>query len=236
MSLKGQLLYEGKAKKVYQTESSNQYLISYKDDATAFNGQKKAQISGKGIINNLVANHLFKLLEKEGIETHLIEQINNTDTLVKNVEIIQVEVILRNKATGSLTKRLGIKEGTEFKNPIIEFCLKSDELGDPIINDDHAIALNLATAKELSQIRKYTYKINDFLKNYLKDVNIDLIDFKLEFGRFENRVILADEISPDTCRFWDSTTGEKLDKDRFRQNLGKIEESYKEILNRLMGK
>ena len=236
MSLKGRLLYEGKAKKVYQTESPNQYLISYKDDATAFNGQKKAQISGKGIINNLVANHLFKLLEKEGIETHLIEQINNTDTLVKNVEIIQVEVILRNKATGSLTKRLGIKEGTEFKNPVIEFCLKSDELGDPIINDDHAIALNLATAEELSQIRKYTYKINDFLKNYLKDVNIDLIDFKLEFGRFENRVILADEISPDTCRFWDSTTYEKLDKDRFRQNLGKIEESYKEILNRLMGK
>lgn len=228
-------LYEGKAKKVFATTDPDVVLVSYKDDATAFNGLKKGQIAGKGVVNNRCSNFLFKMLEEHGIETHLIEEVSDTDTYVKKVEIVPIEVIVRNIAAGSLSKRIGYPEGTVLKSTVLEFCYKNDDLGDPMINDYHALAMGLATEEELATIKAMSFKINDILRDYLKDINIDLIDFKLEFGRYKGRIILADEISPDTCRFWDSVTKEKLDKDRFRRDMGGVEEAYQEVIKRLMG-
>lgn len=230
-----EMLYEGKAKKVYQTDDENYYIVDYKDDATAFNGQKKGTIADKGIINNRVSNHLFKMLEEKGIPTHFVKEISDRETIVKKVEIVPLEVIVRNIAAGSLSKRLGIPEGTVLPKTVLEFSYKDDELGDPMINDYHAYAMELATEEELNTIKKIAFQVNDILSDYLKDLNIMLIDFKLEFGRCDGKIILADEISPDTCRFWDSVTKEKLDKDRFRRDLGNVEDAYKEVLKRLMG-
>lgn len=230
-----EMLYEGKAKKVYQTDDENYYIVDYKDDATAFNGQKKGTIADKGIINNRVSNHLFKMLEEKGVPTHFVKEISDRETIVKKVEIVPLEVIVRNIAAGSLSKRLGIPEGTVLPKTVLEFSYKDDELGDPMINDYHAYAMELATEEELNTIKKIAFQVNDILSDYLKDLNIMLIDFKLEFGRCDGKIILADEISPDTCRFWDSVTKEKLDKDRFRRNLGNVEDAYKEVLKRLMG-
>lgn len=232
---KTELLYEGKAKKVYATENPDYCIVSYKDDATAFNGLKKGTIVGKGVVNNLVSNHLFKMLEAHGIKTHLVEQLNERDSLVRRVSIVPLEVIVRNIAAGSLSKRLGLPEGTKLKTTVLEYCYKDDELGDPMVNDYHIAAMELATKEEMEQISTMALKINDLLTAYLKDLGIELIDFKLEFGRFNGEIVLADEISPDTCRFWDSKTGEKLDKDRFRRDLGHVEDAYQEILHRLMG-
>ncbi len=228
-------IYEGKAKKVYNTDDPDIVLVDYKDDATAFNGLKKGTIIGKGIVNNRVSNHMFRMLEEKGIPTHYVEQISERETLVKKVEIVQVEVIVRNIAAGSLSKRLGLPEGTKLPVTVLEYCYKSDELGDPMINDYHIAALGLATREEMDEIAKYSLQINDIMTAYLKQFGIELIDFKLEFGRFHGQIILADEISPDTCRFWDTKTGEKLDKDRFRRDLGHVEDAYQEILKRLMG-
>ena len=228
-------LYEGKAKKVFATSDPNFVIVDYKDDATAFNGLKKGQILNKGIINNRCSNTLFQLLESKGIKTHFVEEISERETLVKKVQIVPIEVLVRNIAAGSLSKRLGLEEGTALKSTVLEFCYKNDELGDPMINDYHVAAMELATEDEISKIKNMSFLINDILRAYLKDIGIDLIDFKLEFGRFNNEIILADEISPDTCRFWDSVTKEKLDKDRFRRDLGGVEDAYKEILKRLMG-
>ena len=230
-------LYEGKAKKVFKTDDPNYYIVSYKDDATAFNGEKKGTIENKGIINNLVTNHLMAILEEKGIKTHFVKEINDRETIVKKVEIIPIEVIVRNIAAGSLAKRLGLEEGTILNTTVIEHCYKRDDLGDPIINDYHIAALDLATKEELNIINDYALKINSILENYLIDLNIKLIDFKLEFGRLDDgSVVLADEISPDTCRFWDTVTGEKLDKDRFRRDIGGVEDAYMEVLNRLTGR
>jgi phosphoribosylaminoimidazole-succinocarboxamide synthase len=229
-------IYEGKAKKVYTTENPELYIVDYKDDATAFNGEKKGTILGKGVINNRVTNHLMKLLEKNDILTHFVEELSQRETLVKKVTIIPIEVIVRNIAAGSLSKRLGFSEGTKLSKTVLEYCYKDDALGDPIINDYHIAALELASPDELLLIAKYSFRINEILQNYLNDLNIELIDFKLEFGKTsEGIIILADEISPDTCRFWDSKTGQKLDKDRFRQDLGGVEDAYKEVLKRLLG-
>ncbi|HEY8390300.1 MAG TPA: phosphoribosylaminoimidazolesuccinocarboxamide synthase [Clostridia bacterium] len=233
--MKLEMIYEGKAKKVFSTDNPDIVLVDYKDDATAFNGIKKGTIIGKGVVNNKVSNHLFKLLESKGIPTHYEQEISDRETLVKKVQIVPVEVIVRNIAAGSLSKRLGIPEGTKLNSTVLEYCYKNDELGDPMINDYHIKAMSLATDEELKTIAEYSFKINDILTQYLKTMNIELIDFKLEFGRFNGKIILADEISPDTCRFWDSRTGEKLDKDRFRRDLGHVEEAYQEILHRLMG-
>jgi len=227
------LLYEGKAKKIYETDNPDVVVIEYKDDATAFDGTKRGIINNKGIVNNLVSNYFFKVLEENKIPTHFIEQIDERKTAVKKVQIIPVEVIVRNIAAGSLCKRLGLEEGLPLKKPILEFCYKNDALHDPQVNQYHIFALELATEGEVRKIEEYSFKINDVLRNYLKQVNIDLIDFKLEFGRYKGEVILADEISPDTCRFWDTKTREKLDKDRFRRDLGNVEEAYMEILKRL---
>lgn len=232
---KKEQLYEGKAKKVYATDDPKVVLVDYKDDATAFNGLKKGTILNKGVVNNKVTNFLMQMLEKEGIETHYIMQLSDRETLVKKVEIVPIEVIVRNIAAGSLAKRLGLEEGTPLKSTVLEFCYKNDELGDPMINDYHIAAIGLATKEELEQITKMSLKVNEFLTKYLANLNIELVDFKLEFGRYDGRIILADEISPDTCRFWDSTTHQKLDKDRFRRDLGGVEEAYEEILMRLMG-
>lgn len=210
-------------------------LVSYKDDATAFNGIKKGTILGKGVVNNRCSNHLFKMLESKGIPTHYVEEINDRETFVKKVKIVPLEVIVRNIAAGSLSKRLGIPEGTKLAKTVLEFSYKNDDLGDPMINDYHVFAMELATEDELDTIKSYALKINEILTDYLKDINIELIDFKLEFGRYKGQIILADEISPDTCRFWDSKTGEKLDKDRFRRDMGGVEEAYQEVLARLMG-
>ena len=228
-------LYEGKAKKVFKTDDPDYVIVDYKDDATAFNGLKKGTILNKGVVNNKVTNFLMQMLEKEGIETHYIKQLSDRETLVKKVEIVPIEVIVRNIAAGSLAKRLGLEEGTPLKSTVLEFCYKNDELGDPMINDYHIAAIGLATKEELEQITKMSLKVNEFLTTYLANLNIELVDFKLEFGRYDGRIILADEISPDTCRFWDSTTHQKLDKDRFRRDLGGVEEAYEEILMRLMG-
>ena len=228
-------LYEGKAKKVFATDDPNVVLVDYKDDATAFNGLKKGTIMGKGVINNRVTNFLMKMLEKNGIPTHYIEEISDRETLVKKVHIVPLEVIVRNIAAGSLSKRLGLPEGTKLKQTVLEYCYKDDELGDPMVNDYHIAAMELATKEEMEQISTMALKINDLLTAYLKDLGIELIDFTLEFGRFNGEIVLADEISPDTCRFWDSKTGEKLDKDRFRRDLGHVEDAYQEILHRLMG-
>ncbi len=229
-------LYEGKAKKVYSTDVEGVYIVDYKDDATAFNGEKKGTIIGKGVINNRVTNHLMKMLEKEGIPTHLVEQLSDRETAVKAVKIVPLEVIVRNVAAGSLSKRLGLPEGTPMKKTVLEFSYKDDELGDPMINDYHIFAIELCTPEELDIIKDYALRINDILREYFKSLNIDLIDFKLEFGKTaDGTIVLADEISPDTCRFWDSTTHEKLDKDRFRRDMGNVEGAYQEILRRLMG-
>lgn len=229
-------LYEGKAKKVYRTDEEGVYLVDYKDDATALNGLKKGTIEGKGPINNRVTNHLMRLLENKGIPTHFIKEVSPRETLVKQVEIVPLEVIVRNIAAGSLSKRLGLPEGTKMKKTVLEFSYKDDALGDPMVNEYHIFAMELATPEELKTISDYALRVNDILTEYLKEVGIELIDFKLEFGRTKDgTIILADEISPDTCRFWDSKTHEKLDKDRFRRDMGGVEDAYQEILKRLLG-
>ena len=220
---KGEQLYEGKA------------IVDYKDDATAFNGEKKGTIRGKGVVNNKMTNYMLSLLEKEGIPTHFVEELSDRETLVKKVEIVQLEVIVRNVAAGSFSKRMGVEEGKPFLTPILEYSYKNDDLGDPFINDYYAMALGVATREELDTIADYAFRVNDFMKKFFKEHNIDLIDFKIEFGRYHGKIVLADEISPDTCRFWDSTTHEKLDKDRFRRDMGGVEEAYQEIMKRLMG-
>lgn len=228
------LVYEGKAKKVYTTEDPEIYIVSYKDDATAFNGLKKGTITGKGVVNNRMSNFMFRLLEKQGIPTHYVEELNERETAVKKVAIVPLEVIVRNKAAGSLSKRLGLEEGTPMKTPVLEFCYKNDELGDPMVNDYHILATNLATRQELDQIAEMSLRINQIMIDFFKSVNVDLIDFKLEFGKTsDGAVILADEISPDTCRFWDAATQEKLDKDRFRRDMGGVEDAYAEMMRRI---
>ena len=233
---KREQLYEGKAKKVFATDDPNAYIVSYKDDATAFNGQKKGTIAEKGIINNKVSNHLMKMLEENGIPTHLIEELSDRETLVKKVTIVPLEVIVRNIAAGSLSKRLGLPEGKKLAKTVLEYSYKDDSLGDPMINDSHILALGIATKDDLDTISKYAFKVNEVLKKYLLNRDILLVDYKLEFGKLsDGTIVLADEISPDTCRFWDVHTHEKLDKDRFRRDLGGEEEAYKEILRRLLG-
>ena len=229
-------LYEGKAKKVFATNNDNYVIVDYKDDATAFNGEKKGTINNKGVINNRVTNHLMKLLEKNGIPTHLVEEISDRETIVKRVTIVPLEVIVRNIAAGSLSKRIGLDEGIKLNKTVFEYCYKDDDLGDPMVNEYHIMAMEWCTKDELDLIASYALKINDILSEYLKDLNIELIDFKLEFGKTsDGTIVLADEISPDTCRFWDSVTHEKLDKDRFRRNMGGEEDAYKEIMKRLLG-
>ena len=231
-----EMLYEGKAKKVFATDDPECYIVDYKDDATAFNGEKKGTILGKGVINNRVTNHLMRMLEKEGVPTHFVEEISERETVVKKVTIVPLEVIIRNIAAGSFSKRFGVEEGTVLKQPSLEYSYKDDALGDPMINDYHILALGLATREELDTIAGYAFKVNEVLKKYLLDLDIELVDFKLEFGKLsDGTIVLADEISPDTCRFWDVKTHEKLDKDRFRRNLGGEVEAYQEIMRRLMG-
>lgn len=233
---KTNMIYEGKAKKVYDTDDANAVIVDYKDDATALNGLKKGTIEDKGIINNRVTNHLMKILEKEGVPTHFIEEISDRETIVKKVTIVPLEVIVRNIAAGSLAKRLGLEEGVKMKKTVLEYCYKDDALGDPIVNEYHIMAMEYCTKDELDLIAKYSLKVNEVLTAYLKDLNIELIDFKLEFGKTsDGTIVLADEISPDTCRFWDSVTGEKLDKDRFRRDMGGEVDAYKEIMKRLLG-
>ena len=233
---KGKQLYEGKAKKIFETDKPEILLVSYKDDATAFNGIKKGTILGKGIINNKVTNYMMRLLEKAEIPTHYIEEISERETLVKKVSIIPLEVIIRNVSAGSFAKNYGVEEGIIFDEPTIEFSYKNDNLGDPLINSYHAIALKLATKEEIEIIKKYAFKINEEMKKFFISINVKLIDFKLEFGKLKNgKIVLADEISPDTCRFWDATTNEKLDKDRFRRDLGNVEGAYKEMMKRILG-
>ena len=228
---KKEQLYEGKAKKVYATNDPDLVIVDYKDDATA-----KGTIAGKGVINNKMTNFMFKMLEKEGVPTHLVEEISDRETIVKKVSIVPLEVIIRNVAAGSFSKRMGVEEGKQLLCPILEYSYKNDDLGDPFINDYYALALGIATKEELETIAKYAFKVNEFMVKFFKGLNIDLIDFKIEFGKTsDGTIILADEISPDTCRFWDSTTHEKLDKDRFRRDMGGVEEAYQEIMKRLMG-
>lgn len=226
-------LYEGKAKRVYATNDPDIVMVSYKDDATAFNGLKKGTILGKGVVNNVCSNHMFRLLEKNGVPTHYVEEINERETYVKKVEIVPLEVIIRNRAAGSFSKRYGVAEGTDLSTTVIEFSYKNDDLGDPLINDYHALALNLATADEIEKIKALAFKVNDFMKKYFAEIGVELIDFKLEFGRFKGDIILADEISPDTCRFWDAKTGEKLDKDRFRRDMDDVDKGYREMMKRM---
>ena len=229
-------LYEGKAKKVFATDDPNLVLVSYKDDATAFNGLKKGTIQGKGAINNRMTNMLMAMLEKQGIPTHLVEEINERETLVKKVSIVPLEVIVRNVAAGSLAKRLGLEEGVKLGKTVIEYCYKNDDLGDPMVNEYHIAAMGWASDEEMAKIAEYSLKINAILLDYFKKLNIDLIDFKLEYGKTaDGTLVLADEISPDTCRFWDCETHEKLDKDRFRRDLGGVEEAYEEMMKRLTG-
>ena len=229
-------LYEGKAKKVFATEDENLVIVSYKDDATAFNGLKKGQIEGKGAINNKMSNMLMQMLEKHGVATHFVEELSDRDTVVKKVSIVPLEVIIRNVSAGSFAKRYGVEEGITFDEPTIEFSYKNDDLGDPLINAYHAIALKLATKEEIETIKAMAFKVNEVMKEYFKKIGVDLIDFKLEFGRLsDGTIVLADEISPDTCRFWDSETHEKLDKDRFRRDLGGVEDAYKEMMKRVLG-
>lgn len=230
---KRELMYEGKAKKVYKTDDDNYVVIYYKDSATAFNGEKKAEIDDKGILNNNITSALFNLLEEKGIKTHFVKKLNEREQLCKKVEIVPVEVIVRNLAAGSMAKRLGLEEGYELKTTVFEICYKNDVLGDPLINDTHAVAIGITTFEELNKMYNMAGKINEILKEFFLGLGIKLIDFKLEFGRFNGEIILADEISPDTCRFWDAKTNEKLDKDRFRRDLGNVKEAYIEILNRI---
>lgn len=230
---KGTQIYEGKAKKVFETSDPDLCIVSYKDDATAFNGEKKGTIVGKGVVNNKMSNFMFKLLEEKGIKTDFVEELSDRDTVLKRVEIVPLEVIVRNKAAGSLSKRLGLPEGTPMKTTVLEFCYKNDDLGDPIVNEYHILAAELATKEEIDTIAAMALKINEVMIEFFKSVNIDLIDFKLEFGRFKGEILLADEISPDTCRFWDVNTQEKLDKDRFRRDMGGVEEAYAEVMRRI---
>mgnify|MGYP004607851551 CR=1 FL=1 len=233
---KRELLYEGKAKKVYATDNAEVLLVDYKDDATAFNGLKKGTIAGKGAINNRVTNYMMRILEKEGVPTHYVEELSPCETLVKKVSIVPLEVIIRNISAGSFAKRFGVDEGIVFGEPTIEFSYKNDELGDPLMNSYHALALGLATKQEIETIKNLAFKVNSVMKDFFKKLNVDLVDFKLEFGRLcDGTIVLADEISPDTCRFWDSKTHEKLDKDRFRRDLGNVEDAYKEMMKRILG-
>ena len=233
---KKEQLYEGKAKKVYATDDPEVVIVSYKDDATAFNGLKKGTISGKGAINNRMTNNLMRRLEHKGVPTHYVEELNDRETAVKKVSIVPLEVIVRNISAGSFAKRYGVEEGIVFDEPTFEFSYKNDDLGDPLLNTSHALALKLATREEIALIRKYTMMVNDLLKGFMKEIGIDLVDFKLEFGKTsDGTIVLADEISPDTCRLWDEKTHEKLDKDRFRRDLGGVEEAYQEVMRRLMG-
>jgi phosphoribosylaminoimidazole-succinocarboxamide synthase len=230
------LLYEGKAKKVYANEDPALCVVAYKDDATAFNGAKKGTVSGKGAINNRVTNHLMRLLEEKGVRTHFVQELSASETLVKKVEIVPLEVIVRNIAAGSLAKRLGLAEGTKLAQTVLEFCYKNDALGDPMVNEFHIAAMGWASREEISFITETSLRINTILSEYFSSVGIELIDFKLEFGRLpQGGIVLADEISPATCRFWDSQTKEKLDKDRFRRDMGGVEDAYQEILRRLLG-
>lgn len=234
---KKEQLYEGKAKKVFATADPALVIVDYKDDATAFNGEKKGTIAGKGAINNVMSNHMFQLLEQQGVKTHFVEQLSERETVVKKVDIVPLEVIIRNISAGSFAKRYGVKEGIVFDAPTVEFSLKDDDLGDPLINDYHALALKLATKDEIELIKSMAFKVNEVMQQYFDTLNVTLVDFKLEFGKTaDGTIVLADEISPDTCRLWDKTTGEKLDKDRFRRDLGGVEEAYQEIMNRVMGK
>lgn len=230
---KGTQLYEGKAKRVYETQDKDVVIVSYKDDATAFNGEKKGTIVGKGVINNKMSNFMFEIMEKNGVKTHLVEELNDRETAVKKVSIVPLEVIIRNIAAGSFSKKYGVEEGTLLANPTIEFSYKDDALGDPLINDYHALALNLATKEEIETIKSMAFKVNEVMKAYFDSINVILVDFKLEFGRFHDEILLADEISPDTCRLWDKDTKEKLDKDRFRRDMGGVEEAYEEMFKRL---
>lgn len=233
---KKELLYEGKAKKVFATTDPEVLYVSYKDDATAFNGLKKGTISGKGAINNRVSNYMMEILEKEGVPTHLVKELSDRDTLVKKVKIVPLEVIIRNISAGSFSKRYGVEEGIVFDEPTIEFSYKNDDLGDPLINSYHAVALKIATKEDIETIKTLAFRVNDVMKRFFKNIGVDLVDFKLEFGKTsDGTVILADEISPDTCRFWDSTTHEKLDKDRFRRDLGNVEGAYHEMMKRILG-
>ena len=230
-------LYEGKAKKVFATDDPNLVIVDYKDDATAFNGLKKGSIAGKGVINNVMSNHMFQLLEKQGVPTHFVEQLSERETLVKKVSIVPLEVIIRNISAGSFAKRFGVEEGIVFDEPTIEFSYKNDDLGDPLMNAYHAVALKAATREEIETIKSMAFKVNEVMKQYFDSLNVILVDFKLEFGKTaDGKIVLADEISPDTCRLWDKTTKEKLDKDRFRRDLGGVEEAYQEIMKRVMGK
>ena len=233
---KTEMLYEGKAKKVYATENPELYIVSYKDDATAFNGLKKGTIAGKGVINNRVTNYMMQMLEKNGVPTHFVEEISDSETVVKKVQIVPLEVIIRNISAGSFSKRYGVEEGIVFEQPTIEFSYKNDDLGDPLINEYHALALKLATREEIDTIKTLAFRTNELMKDFFKKINVDLVDFKLEFGRLsDGTIVLADEISPDTCRFWDSRTHEKLDKDRFRRDLGNVEGAYQEMMRRILG-
>ena len=230
---KKELLYEGKAKKVYTTEDPDVLIVDYKDDATAFNGLKKGTIVGKGAINNRMTNHIFKILETRGVPTHYIEELSDRETAVKKVEIVPLEVIIRNFSAGSFAKKMGMEEGVKFKQPTLEFSYKNDELGDPFINRYYALALGLATEEEIDAITKYAFIVNDVMREYFDSLGIELIDFEIEFGRYHGQIILADEVSPDTCRLWDKETHEKLDKDRFRRDLGNVEDAYQEVFRRL---
>lgn len=232
---KGRQIYEGKAKKVFATDSADCLIVEYKDDATAFNGLKKGTITGKGVINNRMTNRLMLVLEKEGIPTHLVKELSDRETLVKHVKIVPLEVIIRNISAGSFSKRYGVEEGMVFDSPIIEFSYKNDDLGDPLINSYHALALKLATQEEIDTIKKLAFQVNEVLKKFFLSVGIELVDFKLEFGRLaDGSIVLADEISPDTCRLWDLETHKKLDKDRFRRDLGGVEDAYDEVFLRVM--
>ncbi len=229
-------LYEGKAKKVYATNDPDLVIVSYKDDATALDGLKKGTIAGKGVINNRMSNYLCRLLEKHGVPTHFVEELNDRETVVKKVSIVPLEVIIRNISAGSFAKRYGVEEGIVFAEPTIEFSYKNDDLHDPLINSYHALALGLATKKEIEEIKAMAFKVNDILKEYFLSLNVKLVDFKLEFGRLKDgTIVLADEISPDTCRFWDADTNEKLDKDRFRRDMGGVEDAYNEMMKRVFG-
>ena len=233
---KTEMLYEGKAKKVYATENPELYIVSYKDDATAFNGLKKGTIAGKGVINNRVTNYMMKMLEESGVPTHFVEEISDSETVVKKVSIVPLEVIIRNISAGSFSKRYGVEEGIVFEQPTIEFSYKNDDLGDPLLNEYHALALKLATREEIDTIKAMAFKVNALMKEFFLKINVELVDFKLEFGRLsDGTIVLADEISPDTCRFWDSRTHEKLDKDRFRRDLGNVEDAYQEMMRRILG-
>ncbi|MCI8331369.1 MAG: phosphoribosylaminoimidazolesuccinocarboxamide synthase [Clostridiales bacterium] len=233
---KREQMYEGKAKKVFATDDPALCIVSYKDDATAFNGKKKGTIEGKGVVNNKMSNYLMSEMEKAGIPTHFVKELSDRETVVKKVDIVPLEVIIRNTAAGSFSKRFGVAEGTKLLRPTLEFCYKCDELDDPMCNEYHIVACGWATQEEIDEITKLTFRINEFLCAFFAKVNVDLIDFKIEFGKTQDgTIILADEISPDTCRFWDATTHEKLDKDRFRRDLGHVEDAYQEMMRRIFG-